>query len=85
MVHGPRYIFRVTIAILRLVQDHLFSEDITGINEFFKAFKDEVGGTSKNLPEFEKIIKESLKIKINNELLDELKMKFKHLHSPKKS
>lgn len=87
LVYGPRYLFKVTIAILKLVQDHLFSEDISGVNEFFKTFKDEEGsgGSSKNLPEFEKIIKESLKVKISEEWLDEMKIKYKNLHSPKKS
>lgn len=37
-----------------------------------------------NLPPFETIISESLKIKINDEWLDALKSQYKQLQSPKK-
>jgi hypothetical protein len=85
LVFGTRYIFRVTIAILRLVQNELFQLDISGVNEFFKSFKNEVTGESKNLPPIEDIINESLRVRINNEWLDELKAKYKQLQSPKKT
>lgn len=85
LVHGTRYLFRVTIAILKLVESHLYTEDISGVNDFFKSFKDEATGQAKNLPKIESIIKESLKVKISNEWLDELKAKYKNLQSPKKS
>lgn len=57
--------------------------DLVGINDYFKSFKDdEKGGilkgsaafSSKNnlLPPVEVIIKESLKVKLNKDSLDEL-------------
>jgi hypothetical protein len=86
LVHGTRYLFRVTIAILKLAEEDLLHLDISGINEYFKAFKDDEnpagsGGANyqphKLLPDHETIIKESLKIKISDELLDELKDNYK--------
>lgn len=76
--------FRVTIAILRLIQNDLFELDISGVNEYFKAFKDQDDSVGGNLPPFETIISESLKIKINDEWLDALKSQYKQLQSPKK-
>jgi len=58
--------------------------DLSGVNDYFKSFKDDEFGKSKNLPPIETIISESLKIKISEEWLDELKLKYKKLQSPKK-
>jgi hypothetical protein len=72
-VHGTRYLFRVSIAILKLIEADLLQLDISGINDYFRAFKDEESSQSKLLPDFEIIIKESLKVKISDEKLDALK------------
>jgi len=55
--------------------------DLSGINDYLKAFKDE-GETL--LPPFEKIIEESLKVKLNEERLEQLRAEYKRLHAPKK-
>lgn len=54
-----------------------------GINDYFKAFKGEESTVSALLPSFETIIAESLKIKISEERLHQLKTKYK-LENPKK-
>ncbi len=40
-VYGTRYIFKVTIAILKLTEADLLQLDISGINDYFRSFKDE--------------------------------------------
>ena len=63
----------------------MFELDISGVNEYFKGFKDdESNGAGENLPPVETIIAESLKVKINEEWLDALKSQYKQLQSPKK-
>ena len=94
---GTRYIFQVSIAILRLIEYDLLRLDLQGINDYFKSFKDEEkssfqggssgGGDSGNkslLPPIETIISESLTVVLNEQSLDELKQKFKELHAPMK-
>jgi hypothetical protein len=74
LVYGTRYIFQVSIAILRLTQHDLIHLDISDVNDYFKSFKDdETGKSSKLLPPFEVIISESYKVKIDDEWLDDLK------------
>ena len=46
--------------------------DISGINDYFRALKEEHNGPNKVLPEIETIIKESLKVKLSGERLDAL-------------
>jgi len=41
LVHGSIYIFKVSIAILKLVKDDLLELDMQGVNDFFKDFKNE--------------------------------------------
>lgn len=85
LVFGTRYIFQVSIAVLRLTQHDLINLDISDVNDYFKSFKDDDSGkSSKLLPSFETIISESYKVKINEEWLDELKVQYKMLQSPKK-
>lgn len=75
-MHGTRYLFQVSIAILRLVQDDLLMMDLSGINDYLKSFKEDEkiayqsGGSlaaigSSRLPPYEKIIAESLKVKLD--------------------
>ena len=59
--------------------------DLSGINDYFKSFKDdEASMKSKLLPPTEKIIEESFKVKLNEERLDFLKREYKRINSPKK-
>jgi hypothetical protein len=74
--------FKVSIAILKLCHNDLMVLDISGINDYFKAFKDDESGTSKILAPIETIIQEALKVRINDEWLDELKVQYKQLQSP---
>jgi hypothetical protein len=80
-VYGTRYLFQVSIAILRLIQNDLVQMDLSGINDYLKSFKDDekvaYQGLSANsaigrqlLPPIETIIEESLKVKLNDEFLD---------------
>jgi hypothetical protein len=41
MIYGTRYLFKVSIAILKLVEHDLLQQDIQKINDYFKAFRDE--------------------------------------------
>ena len=84
-VHGTSYLFRVTIAILKLTQDDLLRLDISGINDYFRALKEESNGPNRVMPEIETIIKESLKIKLNEEKLDALAKQYKVVKSPRRS
>lgn len=43
-----------------------------------------MAGKNRILPPFEVIISESLKVKLNDERLDNLKKEYKELYSPKK-
>jgi hypothetical protein len=77
-VHGTHYLFKVTIAILKLIESDLLQLDISDINDYFRAFKDEDSSQSRKLlPDFEVIIKESLKVRIQEEKLDALKRQYK--------
>jgi hypothetical protein len=100
-VHGTRYIFKVAISILKLIESDLINLDMSGINEYFQSFKYEsqsnnlkTGSASaplkqndnmKLLPPIEVIISESNKVKINEAILDALKDKFKEEQSPKRT
>jgi hypothetical protein len=57
----------------------LLQLDLSGINDYFKSFKDDESAVVKNklLPPIEVIIEESLKIKLNHERLDVLKQEYK--------
>lgn len=58
--------------------------DISGVNDYFKSFKDdESGGFTKLLPPIETIIHESLKVRINDDRLDELRLRYKQTLAPK--
>lgn len=41
IVHGTRYIFKVTVAILKLIEEDLLRLDMQGINDYFRSFKDD--------------------------------------------
>lgn len=92
-MYGTHYIFQVSIAILRLIQHDLLQLDLSGINDYLKSFKDDeklayqVGAafSSKSmLPPYERIIEESLKVKLNEVFLDQLRADFIQIHAPKK-
>jgi len=72
-VHGTKYFFRVTIAILQLIEGDLLQLDISGINDYFRSFKEEESNNNKLLPDIEVIIKESFKVKISDEKLEALR------------
>jgi hypothetical protein len=64
-----------------------------GINDYLKSFKDDEkvayqglsASISKSLlPPIEKIIEESLQVKLNEEYLDKLKTDYKRIHAPQK-
>lgn len=64
-----------------------------GVNDYLKSFKDDEkvayqglsAKVSKSLlPPVEKIIEESLKVRLNEEYLDNLKAKYKEIHAPQK-
>lgn len=79
LVHGTRYVFQVSIAILRLIQQDLLQLDIQGVNDYFKSFKDDDQLNGKLLPPTEQIISESFKVKLNEDWIDELKAQYKAL------
>lgn len=86
LVFGTRYLFKATLAILKLLESELLKLDMQQVNDYFRAFRDEDKDTySKLLPEIETIIKESYKVKINDQRLDELKLKFKQEQEPRPS
>jgi hypothetical protein len=41
MVYGSRYLLKVTIAILKLTEHELLKLDLQGVNDYFKAFRDD--------------------------------------------
>jgi hypothetical protein len=92
-VYGTRYIFQVSLAILKLIEDDLLQLDLSGINDYFKSFKDDDNHQTASpqagapfahkslLPPIETIISESLKIKLNEEFLDQKRAEYKQLHA----
>jgi hypothetical protein len=75
----------VTLAILKLCEEELLQLDMSGINDYFKSFKNEEnGGSSALLPPIETIIDESFKIKIPDETIDLLSVNYKENHKPNK-
>mmetsp|Transcript_36897 Transcript_36897/g.35626 ORF Transcript_36897/g.35626 Transcript_36897/m.35626 type:complete len:105 (-) Transcript_36897:169-483(-) len=91
-VYGTRYLFSVTIALLKLIEPDLLKLDLTGINEYFQSLKYEEQGWGQQqrsgqknsgaqdrnlLPPIEDIIKESLKIKIRDDVMDSIKTSYK--------
>lgn len=77
-MHGTHYLFQASIAILRLVESDLLQLDLSGINDYLKAFKDAPGF----LPSADAIIKESLKVKLDEEKLERWRGEYKQVHAP---
>lgn len=60
--------------------------DLSGINDYFKSFKDEdAGNQAKLLPPIETIIQESFKIRIADDRFEELRRRYKQTLAPKPS
>ena len=57
-----------------MTEKDLLSLDMGGINDYFKSFKGEENTANALLPSFETIIAESLKVKISEERLQQLKI-----------
>ena len=74
LVHGTYFLFNVAIAILKLTEKDLLSLDMGGINDYFKSFKGEEGTLNALLPSYETIIAESLKVRIAEDRLNQLKI-----------
>jgi len=72
--------FKFALAVLKFVQYDLIRLDLQGVNDFFRLFKeDEDNGLTKAkvLPETEVLITESLKIKLSEDRLEDLKYRYK--------
>ena len=63
MADGTKFFFKVSLAILKLIEHDLIELDFTEMNEYFKKFKDEDGVGYNLLPNFELIITEAYKFK----------------------
>jgi len=46
--HGTVYIFKVAIAILKLIEPEIIKLDLSKINDVFKSFKDDEGNLMVN-------------------------------------
>lgn len=64
----------MAIAILKLTERDLLSLDMGGINDYFKSFKGDEGTVNALLPNFETIISESLKVRIAEDRLNQLRI-----------
>jgi hypothetical protein len=83
-VFGSRYLYQVTIAILKLLQDTLLERDMDEINTLFGNFRDNTnaGNAIGNndayfLPPDEDIIREAAKVNLNHAALDQLRREWK--------
>jgi hypothetical protein len=66
-----------------LTEHELLKLDLQGVNDYFKAFRDDDWDIySPLLPPIETIIKESYKIKINDSKLNEIRRNFKESQVP---
>jgi len=77
---GTIFMFKFALAVLKFVQYDLIRLDLQGVNDFFRLFKeDEDNGLTKAkvLPETEVLITESLKIKLSEDRLEDLKYRYK--------
>lgn len=63
LADGTKFFFKVSLAILKLIENDLIELDFTEMNEYFKKFKDEDGVGYNLLPNFELIITEAHKFK----------------------
>ena len=75
LADGTKFFFKVTLAILKLVESELMKLDFSEINEYFKSFN-EKDSQYKLLPDYEVIIKEAEKFKITDELIAEISNNF---------
>ena len=41
MAHGTKFILNVSLALLYLMEEELMTQDMEGINEYFKKLKDD--------------------------------------------
>lgn len=71
MADGSKFFFKAALAILKLVESELITLDFSEINEYFKSFV-EKHSQFKLLPDYERIITESYKFKITDEIVDEI-------------
>ena len=70
LAEGTKFIFKVTLSILKLSEHDLLKLDFNGINEYFKSFNErETDGAASPLPDFEHIIREAHRFKITDHMI----------------
>jgi ABC-type siderophore export system fused ATPase/permease subunit len=72
MAYGTKFIFNVTLSILKLLKNQLIELEFSEINDFFRELKDDRHLDQKLLPPYETIIAEAQKIFINEERIKNL-------------
>ena len=87
MAQGTRFIFNVSLAILKILKDKLLRLDFCEIDELLKRLKDDEHLDQRILPNYEKIIEEAQQIDIKDSRIRELFEKYrpKPAEIPKKS